>query len=386
MKSVVYAHDGESVYDSFFLKHLAKNNRVYLVTFNKQPNHVAKGAHVVTISEPFHPTTSPLTGVNAFLGSFLRSFLLRLRLREIEYDILIGCGGLLYGFYTAVAHASPFILLIWGSDVLVAPRFLPYRFMSKYSLKKARAVVVDSEVQEKACIRLGCDPRKIVKFPWVDLETISRCTQDTLGDNRNGLATHPRMLWNPEDPVIISTRHHEPVYNLECLISAIPRVVKEVPNARFLILGKGSLTKKLKTMVSTFGMDANVRFVGQVPFDDIPKFLKMADVYVSTSLSDGTSASLIEAMACMVPVTVTDIAGNREWITDNKSGLLFPTRDSQVLAGDILRLLKDDKLGSMLAAKAHETVLEKADWKRNSRLLDALISSMEHISTDKSPI
>jgi glycosyltransferase involved in cell wall biosynthesis len=102
----------------------------------------------------------------------------------------------------------------------------------------------------------------------------------------------------------------------------------------------------------------------------------MAGIYVSTSLSDGTSASLIEAMTCRIPVVVTDIAGNREWIRHNENGLLFPVKDSQALAENILRLLKDDKLRSKFAAKAHETVLEKADWNRNSRLLDDLISSM----------
>jgi glycosyltransferase involved in cell wall biosynthesis len=176
--------------------------------------------------------------------------------------------------------------------------------------------------------------------------------------------------------VIISTRWHRPIYNVECLIQAIPQIVKEIPTARFLILGNGDLTEMLKETAAKMGVGANVRFMGRVPFDEMESYLKMADIYVSTSLSDGTSASLIEAMACKVPAVVTDIPGNREWITDGGNGLLFPTKDSRTLADKIIRLSKDEDLRNALAERAFQTVCEKADWQRNSKLLDKLISSM----------
>jgi len=377
MTLLVYANDGESVYDSFFLNYLLKNNQVYFLTFNEGPISVPKGVRVVEISEPFHPTISPLAGLNAFLGSLLRSILLKQRLSQIKPAVLIGCGGLLYGFYFALSNCSPFILFIWGSDVLVAPRYLPFRFMAKYSLKKAAAVVVDSNVQEKACISLGCDPGKIVKFPWVDLQPILAQVNNNAGYyKRNAENLRRNVEWHEDNPIVISTRHHEPIYNLECLIQAIPRVAKEIPTARFLILGKGGLTQKLKDSVAALGVGSSVKFVGQVPFAEIPKLLRMADIYVSTSLSDGTSASLIEAMTCEIPVIVADIPGNREWIKDGFNGLLFPIKDSEALAERMTRLLKDKNLGKSLAAKAYETVIEKADWQRNSKLLDDLIASM----------
>jgi len=377
MTLLVYAHDGESVYDFFFLSHFLKNNHVCLLTFNEKPSLVPQGVHIVRVPEPFHPKVSPLTGLNTLLGSFLRSLLLKHRLNQIKHDALISCGGLLYGFYSALSNCSHFILLIWGSDVLVAPKFLPFHFMAKYSLKKARAVVVDSDVQEKACIALGCDPKKIVKFPWVDLQPIlGHIEKNAKCERRNADKFREKLGWHEDDPVIISTRHHKPIYNMACLIQAIPRVIKEVPTTRFLILGKGSLTEKLKKSAETMGVSANVKFLGEVPFSEMPKYLKIADIYVSTSLSDGTSASLIEAMASKLPVIVTDIPGNREWITDGCSGLLFPVKDSKALAEKIIRLLKNEKVRKSLASKAYETVIERADWQRNSKLLDNLISSM----------
>jgi len=375
MAVIVYAHDGESMYDFFFLNHLLKENHLYLLTFSGRPTHVPQGVHVVRIHEPFHPTRSPLTGLNIFLGSFLRAILLRQRLNQIKHDLLFSSGGLLYGFYSALSNCSPSVLLIWGSDVLVAPRFLLFRFMARYSLKKAGAVIVDSDVQERACIALGCDPKKIVKFPWVDVRLI--LSRSIANRERRDVHKFKEKIGLGEGrPVIISTRWHRPIYNIECLAQAIPHVLKEFPTARFLILGTGSLTETLKKTVATMGAGANVEFLGEVPFSETPQYLKMADMYVSTSLSDGTSASLIEAMACKLPVIVTDILGNREWVKDGSSGLLFPAKDSKALAERIVRLWKDEDLRKTLAEKAYQTVVEKADWQRNSILLDNLISSM----------
>ena len=375
MRAIVYAHDGESPYDSFFLNHLLRKNRVYLLTFNSKSTFVPSGVRIVRIHEPFHPARSPLIGLNTFLGSFLRAFLLRQRLNQIKPKLLLSCGGLLYGWYSALSNSMPFVLFVWGSDVLVAPESLPFRFVAKYSLKKASAVIVDSDVQERACIELGCDPKKIVKFPWVDLQPIQRCASgDPEGKKAEDLKR--KIGWRKDDLVIISTRWHKPIYNVECLIQAIPHVVKEVPTARFLILGKGNLTETLQKAAAKMGVSSNVKFLGEVPFNEIPIYLKMADIYVSTSLSDGTSASLIEAMACRVPAVVTDIPGNREWITDGSNGLLFAVKDSQVLAEKIVRLSKDEGLRNALAERAYQTVTERADWQRNSKLLDKLISSM----------
>jgi len=377
MTTIVYAHDGESLYDLFFLNHLVKGNCVYLLTFSDNSKSVPKGVRVRKMKEPLHPTISPLTGLNTYLGSFLRTIILKYHLSRISHDVLIGCGGLSYGFYSALSRVSHYVLFIWGSDVVVAPRRLPFRFMAKYSLKKAKVVLVDSQVQEEACIKLGCDPRKIVKFPWVDPRPVLRQIEKN-ADSQGKMeeAFREKQGWKRNDPIIISTRHHEPIYNLECLIEAIPLVTKQVEDARFLIIGKGSLTEKLKRKVRALGVEKNVVFLGWIPQDEIPKYLKMSTIYVTTSLSDGTSASLIEAMTCRLPVVVTDTPGNTEWIKDGSNGLIFTVRDSKALAEKILRLLRDEDLGNDLAVNAYKTVTEKCDWQRNSRLLDNLISSV----------
>jgi len=287
--------------------------------------------------------------------------------------VLISSGAVSYGFYGALSSHSPNILLVWGSDVLIAPKLFPFRFMAKYALRKADAVVADSETEENACVSLGYDRQRIVKFPWIDLRPVLSEVE------RNRATFREKMGWCRDDLVIISTRFHEPIYDVESLMLAVPYVTKEVKNARFLVLGNGSLTERLKKRVANLGVGNYVKFLGRVPHKEMAKYLKMSDVYVSTSLSDGTSVSLLEAMACKLPSVVTDLPANREWLSNEESGLLVPCRDHESLAKNIIRLLKDGDFRRLLGMKAYETVLDKADWEKHSKILDNLILSMVNL-------
>ena len=94
---------------------------------------------------------------------------------------------------------------------------------------------------------------------------------------------------------------------------------------------------KLKEMTKT-QIENSVHFVGNIPYSEMGKFLKSAHIYVSTSLSDGSSTSLMEAMACGLAVVVTGIQGNMEWVIDGRNGFLFPPKDHSALAKKVLKL------------------------------------------------
>ncbi len=377
MAVIAYAGVGKSLFDFFFLNHLAKNNYVYLLTFDEKPYSAPQNVHVVRMREPFHPSVSPMKGLYTYGASFLRSILLRRHLNRIKPDVLISSWATSYGFYGALSNYSPNILLVWGSDVLTEPRLFPLRFIAKYALRKADAVVADSRTEANACVSLGYDPRKITKFPWVDLRPMLREVEKSVNlQERTRKVFRKKLGWLESDPIIISTRWHEPIYNIESLIEAVPHVVQEVSNARFLILGSGRLTEKLKKSAHLLGVEDNVRFLGRVSYSEMPKYLTMSDIYVSTSLSDGTSASLLEAMASKLSLVVTNIPANREWLENEKSALLVPCNNPKSLAESIVKLLKGEDLRRSLATRAYELVLEKADWEKNSKLFDNLISSV----------
>ena len=99
----------------------------------------------------------------------------------------------------------------------------------------------------------------------------------------------------------------------------------------------------------------------------MPALLSQADIYVSTSLYDGTSVSLLEAMGSGAFPVVTDIPSNREWITDAENGFLVPTENEDILARKIVDAIRNKELLVKASGKNRELIEHRAHWKTNIR-------------------
>jgi len=361
---LVYAHDGKSVYDQFFLKYLTKRFKVYLLTFNREVKYSARGVQIIRIRDLFKPLPVH-DGVRVLSNALFRAYFFNKYIRSMKPSLLIGCTAFSYGFYSAFSKYKPFMLFIWGSDVLVYPKYLPFRFLAKYAIKEADTIVLDSEVQKRAAIRLGADPNRIIKFPWVDLEMFYK-------DKSSRNEIRDKLGWR-DNVVVVSTRWLEPRYGVESLINAVPKIVKKAENVRFLIIGDGKLNRPLKIRIKKLKVEKFVKFLGRVEHETIPNHLKAADIYVSTSFSDGSSASLLEAMACKLPPVVTTIPGNQEWVSKNENGMLFTPGNSEELANYIISLVRNEELREKLGENAYLTVRKKANWSEYQKILDESI-------------
>jgi glycosyltransferase involved in cell wall biosynthesis len=104
--------------------------------------------------------------------------------------------------------------------------------------------------------------------------------------------------------------------------------------------------------------------VGSVSNREMPKFLGSSDVFVSTSLSDTRSVSLLEAMACALPVVVTDLDGNRECVKDGVNGALFPRGNFRELAEKIVYLLREKDIRRKFGVANRKIVEKEADYEK----------------------
>jgi len=148
--------------------------------------------------------------------------------------------------------------------------------------------------------------------------------------------------------------------------------VREYPNVRFLVGGAGEQEGFLKELAGSLNIKGIVRFIGAIPHEDLPKYLATSDIYVSTSLSDMLSVSLLEAMSCNLPAIVTDIKGNREIIKDGENGFLFPKSDPEKLAERIIYLLKNEEIRKKFGEKNRKLVIEKYDWNKGAREIEKI--------------
>ena len=183
----------------------------------------------------------------------------------------------------------------------------------------------------------------------------------------------------PHAHLVLSLRAHEPIYRVGDIIEAFARVPRrpglheDFPDPYLIIGHSGSLTDELKQRVRDLGIADRTRFLGSVPEHDLVPLLGRAACYVTASEVDGTSVTLLQAMACGTPVIASDTPGNLGWVDDGVTGFTFPT-------GDVDALAAPDRPGQpplpdrASCERARALVEREADWHANlPRLRAALV-------------
>ena len=260
----------------------------------------------------------------------------------------------------------------WGSDVLVnADRTPLWRWVARVTLRRADMVIGDSRaVREKVRQLADYPDDRIVTYPWgIDLETFKPAP--------TRLLLRQQLGWQ-DKRVILSTRSWEPLYGIDVLLQAFAEIVRQLPDARLLLMGDGTLAPKVRRFIRKNGLSQFVHLTGQVPREQIVDYFNLADIYVSSALSDGTSISLLEAMACALPVVVTDIPGNREWISPGVNGWLAKPGEASSLASVLLHTLGDSSRWAQMGQANLAIARERADWNKNFQVL---LDTYERLAT-----
>jgi sugar transferase (PEP-CTERM/EpsH1 system associated) len=159
------------------------------------------------------------------------------------------------------------------------------------------------------------------------------------------------------DPVVGTPARFAPVKNHATLLEAFRLVVQRLPEAKLVLAGDGPLRAELQARAHELGIEKSVRFLGVRR--DVPALLRTWDVFCLSSLSEGTSVTLLEAMASGLPSVVTAVGGNPEVVRDGETGRLVPSRNAEALASALLDTLTDRAEAQRMGAKGRERVRER---------------------------
>ena len=130
-----------------------------------------------------------------------------------------------------------------------------------------------------------------------------------------------------------------------------------------MIAGDGYLKDQLVKLTEDLGASGYTQFVGRISHDKLPEFYNRASVYVSTSLSDsGLSMSTAEAMACGLPVIITDISDNIHWVENYQGGFVIPIKNPKLLAEKIIYLLEHETERKSFGAMNRRVVEERNSY------------------------
>lgn len=276
------------------------------------------------------------------------------------------------GFLTALAGFHPFLVMSWGSDILRdADRDAFWTWLTRYTLKRSDHLLCDCDAVRNRVKRLvSYEDRRIVQFPWgVDLRRFR--------PGRDESRWRARLGWEGNF-VVLATRSWEPIYGIDVLIAGFATAFRQAPGMRLLLAGDGSMRKEVQRLISEAGLEGVVAWPGRLGPEDLADCYRAADLYVSASFSDGTSVSLLEAMATGLPVVVTDVGGAAEWVKPGLNGWLVPPGDAAAIGEALLKAVRGGagRLRDM-GRRNRESVVERADWSRNARKLLELYDEIE---------
>ncbi len=263
-----------------------------------------------------------------------------------------------YGLLGVLAGVRPLSVSAWGSDLLLAGGRDPLqRARARFVLSRAQLVLADGDNLAAAAERLGAPPGRLRMVPWgVDRERFRP------GERTPGL--------------ILSTRMHEPVYDVPTVLRAAAVVMRARPEAHLVLAGDGSQRASLERLAGTLLPAGRWRFVGRLGPDELAGWLGRAEVYVSASLSDSTSVSLLEAMAAGAVPVVSDIEGNRPWVADPECGRRFAPGDDAALASALEQALADGDWRARARAAGAAVIARRGDWHVNLARIEAMFEAL----------
>ena len=272
---------------------------------------------------------------------------LRRLVRRVAPDVLIAYRVVSFGFSASMTGFHPLVLAAQGQ--FIAPRTGPYflRLFARHAVRRADLIHSWAPPMTASLVALGADPARIL--------TLTR----GVDERRFHFGGEP-----PPPLTLVTTRQLEPYYNVPTLLKAVKRVSAACP-VRFLIAGEGGARRDLEAAARDLGLGEVVTFLGSVSRERLPDLLRSAHLYVSAVPSDGTSASLLEAMAAGVVPIVTDNESNRHWIADGEGGRLVPAFDERAYAEAIVRGWEAPEWRRQVRTANRAAVEARASWTRN---------------------
>jgi phosphatidylinositol alpha-1,6-mannosyltransferase len=237
--------------------------------------------------------------------------------------------------------------------------------LKRHIYREASAVIACSQdTAERIAAFAGMSRDAIdVIYPGVDVGPFA---------GADGTATRSRQGWTGRRIILtvgrLSTR--ERYKGQDTVIRAMPAILREVPDALYVIAGEGDDRERLERLVSELHLQRHVVFVGRVPEAKLPGLYAAADVFVMVSrasqegMTEGFGIVYLEAGAARKPVVFARSGGAVEAALDGQTGLAVDPEDSGDVAGAIVRLLRDREEAARLGARGHARASRELSWER----------------------
>lgn len=254
----------------------------------------------------------------------------------------------------------PLAVSLHGSDIFVAQRNTVFSRVAWRVFQEASVITACSDGLRRKAINIGASPDKIHLIAWGADPVRFNPAVTALDRSKFGLTG--------EDVLLIALGRIVPKKGFDVLVRSLPSLLSLCPQAQMLIGGDGAQRDELRRLAESLGISDRVHFPGRIPWDQVPGFLNMGDIFVLPSVHDaagnvdGLPTVLLEAMGCGKPIVATTVGGVPLVIEDQVNGLLCPPGDPGALSQTLARIIEDDSLRAQLGQEARSSVEERFNW------------------------
>ena len=263
--------------------------------------------------------------------------------------------------------AAPVVGMAWAFDLMAEMADPEVAARTRAALAATRWVHVDAGHLRRCLVEEGFPGNRVSVAPWgIDVDRF------TPGEPSAALRASAGA--GAEDVVVLTTRSWEPVYAVDVVLEGFARAWQQDRRLRLAWAGDGSQREQLRAAVRGSDGAAAVVELGRLGPGELQAWLRSCDVYVSAARTDGSSLSLLEALACGVPALVTDLPTNAEWVDDPLVGRRSAPDDPAALCDALLDLAAARPRLPAGVARRRALVLERGDWRVNQQVLLAAVA------------
>jgi glycosyltransferase involved in cell wall biosynthesis len=243
------------------------------------------------------------------------------------------------------AHALTLAALCAGftGTPLVVTRRVTFPLRQRFLWRRARRIIAISPAVREALLTEGIHPERVLVIPSaVDLEGLSASQGDS---------TRDRLALPGNGQLAVSLGALTPEKDHFTLVEAAARLVQDLPDLHWVVVGDGPLRARLEAQIVDQGLQSRFHLVGAMADPD--RALSGADLYVLSSTSEGLGSSALAAMALGVPVVATRVGGIPDLLESGR-GIMVEPRNPAALADAVHRVLTDSALGQELTRAARQ--------------------------------
>lgn len=262
-----------------------------------------------------------------------------------------------YGLLGALSLFKPLFVSAWGSDIMDFPRKnLFCNWCIRFVMRRAKRIFVTSSTLKKEISNYTNKQVTVIPF-GINLNEFY-----SIESNHNDSFTFGCI------------KYLEKIYNIDKVILAFNLLVKKYPkrSLKLIIVGNGSEREHLESLIKLYELKNHVEMIGEVPHSSVPYYLNKLDVLVNVSETESFGVSVAEALACKVPVIVSNIDGFRDLIPDKSYGLITQSTHANDILFCMENYLLDNELRNSLAQNGYQFIREKFNWAENLHQMEQM--------------